>query len=269
MNMHIKLLIFVIVPIVGIQGVFAEEYYYIPNYRLEQLPIFCAMGFEDIHLPGASDKLIKVTQDSVFEWRDKLQAYTGNKEGWDFRFKHISLQDQKNNPFHDWDCNVKIFFERPNNDQQYAGYADAFNYFTDITIFYLEPIYGNKVKQLEYDGRILDILVPEGFNNKLDERVDETIKHEIGHALGLDHFPLPSNQIKSVSEIPYSIMVEPIFYPTDTTFEITDYDVRAVVNLYGTEGIMGQSWFWILDYLLVGIIVAVVILVIRVLKNTT
>ena len=62
-------------------------------------------------------------------------------------------------------------------------------------------------------------------------------------------------------------MVQNIFYPIEIIFEITEYDIRSVVNLYGDEGIQEPSWYGFIGYLLIGAIVGVIIFLINKRKN--
>ena len=252
---------------------FAEEFYHLPDYRLEKPPVFCAMEFKDSELPQAETVLIEKTEKAVLEWENKIQEYTQRFANWDFKFKTISLEERENNPFFDWDCNVNIFFERepPTEEEKYyGGIAYTSQGFAEIKIFYLEPIYGDSIEETEVNGQIIERFTIDRFENRIHPLVDKTIKHEIGHALGLGHYPVTVGQVDSdidQGKIPPSLMVENIFYPIEIIFEITEYDIRSVVNLYGDEGIQEPFWYGFIDYLLIGAIVGVIIFVINKRKN--
>ena len=93
------------------------------------------------------------------------------------------------------------------------------------------------------------------------------IRHEIGHVLGLGHpifegmyderpFYVNEDQIFS-----RSIMVTPEVYPflpRDISYTITDYDIRAVVNLYGGGISNSPIFFGYLNYVIIAIVLFIV-----------
>ena len=244
--------------------VYAEEYYYHPDFKLVQPPEFCAIEFNDPQLPQAEKILYEEMEKAVNEWKIKLQDYTKNTKGWDFAFSIIS-EDEHNNIFSEYECDVAIFFERE-SPEDYLGYADTFLFFSDITIFYLTPIYGDTIFEEEIDGEIIKFLDIEGFENSVDPFVGETLRHEIGHSLGLDHYPITKQEIDSHlarGEQPPSIMVKTRFYPENVSFDITDYDIRAVANLYGEEGITVPEYWAYLEYVIIIIIIIIIALILH------
>ena len=69
-----------------------------------------------------------------------------------------------------------------------------------------------------------------------------TMKHEIGHALGLDHY-ITNNQSllekwRNGIEKPPSIMIE--YTPNIRYQNITELDIEKVISIYGTDG-FGKS----------------------------
>jgi hypothetical protein len=249
----------------GASLVYAEEYYYIPDHLLETPPLFCAMEFEDNQLPDAQWQLMNMAENAVLEWEEKIVEATNNPDGWDFRFRTISLQEQQK-LFFDVDCTVNIYFERqpPKGAWDHSGYAESYLTFSEIRVFYLEPIYKDSGKIIEIDGELWEKLEVKGFKNTLTYRLHDTIRHEIGHVLGLDHPRLESYQF--VNESPNallspSIMIDENDYKItgDINYKITDYDVRSVINLYGEDGINEITFRSYGEFAIIGIVLIIII----------
>jgi len=243
--------------------VFAEDYYYFEDQKLSVPPEFCIIEFSDPQLPGASEKLYQITQNAIKEWEDKLVSYTGEKQGWDFTTKIIS-EDEYYEIFSDDICDITIFYERePTTEEELttAGHTFALWGFADITIFYLEPVWEYTGQTQTINGELYEIADFSHFKNSIDPFNDETIKHEIGHALGLDHYPANPSEIKEQNGVytaPSIMTLSENDFLVDR-MEITDYDIRSVVNLYGEDGINEFDQWIFLDYLLYAIIILVIL----------
>ena len=232
----------IIIGIVGIMsntGEFSsEKYYYIPDYRLNKSPIFCAQEFHDPTIPEASDLLLEKTSNAVANWQNRIEQYTETSGVWNFGFKIIS----KDSHFEDFGCDGTITFEKfpPPGRENLRGESALSHYgFSDVVIFY---------------G---DMSSP----NTIDPDVDMVITHEIGHVLGLGH-PIFEGMHDG---IPFyvdddgkfwsrSIMNTPQVYPylpANLIYTITDYDVRSVVNLYGGGISNTPIFFGYLNYIII------------------
>jgi len=238
---------------------FAEDYYHIPDHKLETPPVFCAMEFEDTQLPNAKPRLLEITKNAVLDWETKLVEATDNPEGWDFQFRTISIPEQKE-LFFDAYCTVNIYFERqpPEGQWDYLGYADSYLTFSDIRVFYLEPIYEFNGKFVEINGEAWEGAEVTGFRNLLTSGLPDTVRHEIGHSLGLAHPRLESDQFvkgPSGAFLSPSIMMDELEYEItgEIRHNITDYDVRSVTNLYGEDGINEINFMVYLDFVIIGI----------------
>ena len=231
--------------IIGIIGVLtntsesnSEKYFYIPDYRLNKSPIFCAQEFHDPTMPEASDILLEKTANSVANWQNRIEEYTETSGVWNFGFKTIS----KNSHFEDFGCDGTITFEKfpPPGRENLRGESALSHYgFSDVVIFY-----GDSTSP-----------------NRIDPNVDMVIAHEIGHVLGLGH-PVFEGMYDG---IPFhvdddgmfwsrSIMNTPQVYPylpANLIYTITDYDVRSVVNLYGGGISNTPIFFGYLNYIII------------------
>jgi len=239
-------------------NVFAEEYYYIPDHKLETPPLFCAMEFDDERLPTAQHQLMEITKNAVLDWKNKLIEATGEQGGWNFQYRQFTVEEQQE-LFFDVDCTVNIYFERqpPKGEWDYVGYADSYLIFSDITIFYLEPTY-NRVEPFEVTG----------FKNVLTFGLHDTIRHEIGHSLGLDHPKFEEKyHVKESSNLYLSPSIMTNDYDLELdgniSYKITDYDIRSVINLYGEDGIDEINFMAYMNFVILGIVVITIIFLFR------
>ena len=222
----------------------SENYFYIPDYRLNKSPVFCAKEFSNSMFPEASNIVIQKTENAVKEWQDRIEKYTKTNGDWKFEFKKIS----ENSQFSEFGCDTTITFEPiPPTIRKFTRGETALSQygFSDVVIFYLDP----------------------ATRDKIDPKIDMIIKHEIGHVLGLGHpvfnemydgrpFYIENEQI-----ISRSIMVTPEVYPflpKNLIYTITDYDIRSVVNLYGGGISNSPIFFGYLNYVIIGIILFII-----------
>ncbi len=217
-----------------------ENYFYIPDYRLNKSPVFCAQEFSDPAFPDANNIMLTKTSNAVQEWQDRIEQYTETTRVWNFEYRVIPERSS----FVEFGCDTTITFEQfpsPGKERVRGDTALSHYGFSDVVIFYLDP----KSK------------------DKIDSKVDMVIKHEIGHVLGLGH-PIFDGMYDDRpffrdgdSIISRSIMVTPEIYPflpANMVYSITDYDVRAVVNLYGGGISNTPLFFGYLNYIIIAVL---------------
>ena len=273
MKIVIILFLLLLVTTPSLQETLAQYYYDEINHRLTQNPIVCTLEFSDPNFPKANQLLVDEAKMAVNDWEQKLSDHTGNPQDWAFDFRVISIEKQKTAMF-DFDCDITIKFEREPPSQEkfeYSGYTDFYPFgLSDITIFYLELVFVYEEQLI--DGRQWEILVPSHFVNAIDPYVGETLRHELGHSLGLGHIPADSE----ISEWDYdsqgipvgrSIMIDDFEdFPPDGYFEIRPYDVQAVIQWYGDDGFSDPYvflWDTLAGFLVFGAIAGLVIFVTR------
>lgn len=247
---------------------FSEQFYYFEDHKLARNPVVCTFEFEDANLPEAKDQLLQETKEAISDWQNMLVEYTGNEDVWKMQYKVFPKENQ-HDFFAEYDCDITVYFEQepPKEDIRVSGYTDAFSFgLSEIVIFYREPIFADETQ----NSVTLQNFEAIGFRNSIDPYVGETIRHEFGHALGLDHLPKEAISYKYKEGIPIgsSIMIDDYEgLPWDIVFEITEYDVMALVNLYGEDGFVDPFTLLFLDLIgyvvLVGIILLIVYFVIR------
>ena len=216
----------------------SEKYFYIPDYRLNKSPLFCIQDFSDPFFPDINTVMIEKTSSAIMNWETGLGRYTETDEVWNFESKTIP----DNSSFADFGCDTTITFAQipPVGQEVVRGETALSHYgFSDVVIFYLDPI----------------------SRDRLDPNIDLVITHEIGHVLGLGHplfeemnDGLPFYRDGDDALFSRSIMVTPEVYPSlpsETIFTVTDYDIRAVVNLYGGGISNTPIFFGYLNYIIV------------------
>ena len=242
---------------------FSEQFYYFEDHKVMRNPVVCAFEFEDKELPIAEKQLLEETKNAVSEWKNKLTQFTGDEDSWKMEYK-VFPKEKQHDFFAESDCNITIYFERDPLlvVEVFAGYTEIYPFgLSEIVIFYLQPIFSDEVLNSE----TLQNAEPIGWENSIDLYVGETIRHEFGHALGLDHLPKEAISYDYKNGIPVgsSIMIEDFDeLPWNIVFEITEYDLRALVNLYGEDGFEDPFSLWFLDiigYLILGGIVSLII----------
>jgi hypothetical protein len=153
-------------------------------------------------------------------------------------------------------------------DKDEGGYTSSSAGYSDVKIFYLQPNYGPSGKTVMINGQEVDEYKTIGFVNEIDSQVGVTIRHEIGHTLGLDHPKFTEKDFKMDSNgnlVSPSIMIDVtnMTFDQDPIYKITSYDIDALVNLYGTDGISEFSIYDYLGYIVLAVVIALVIIVIR------
>lgn len=257
MNLMIGIGILCLTLILFPHVVYAEKYYYyddIEEYGLieDVRPTVCAFDFEDENMSRANNEALIIAEKSVQNWNKAFNEYTNYPEKWQLEFIIVPMVQQTPKWEEKWDmqCTIIIYFY-PKVDKKLwdqlgmegtydtLAITDNFGQVSDLHIVYRELVYEG-----ENDSY---------YNDLIDYELEETIDHEIGHAFSLDHptdltmsnfEPYVKENEKGYKS--YSTMVT----PTDVSeelipleyfifFEITEYDIRSLENLYGENGFEG------------------------------
>ncbi|HEU5221596.1 MAG TPA: hypothetical protein VFU58_06000 [Candidatus Nitrosotalea sp.] len=174
------------------------------------------------------------TEDAVMDWQNQLN--TGSQL-WNIQLTSTATSDT---------CNISIqFIAKPTLDEQ-GGIPDVIgvtHFYTDHTA-QIKIFYNSLAVDENGSYYFLDSLAP-------DYQIQWTIKHELGHAFGLNHYMMSDDEQKSwltgLTPTP-SIMVTivpPSFVVAGTVMTysptITSRDITQLQSLY-PNGFGGQNY---------------------------
>ena len=115
----------------------SEKYFYIPEYRLNKSPLFCAQDFTDPVFPDINNIMITKTSNEVKEWQNRIEQYTETNGVWNFEYRTIPIGSR----FVDFGCDTTITFERfpAVGREGVRGETALSKYgFSDVVIFYIQ-----------------------------------------------------------------------------------------------------------------------------------
>lgn len=211
-------------------GTWKFDCYKESGFRLTSDPVIC------MDLPSDRNIVAKMrayTEDAVSDWQDQLNAKSSSSSLWNIQLIPTAKSDA---------CNISIqFIAKPTLDQQ-GGLPDA----VGITRFYADHTAQIEIfyNAIDDGGNFLDSQAP-------DYQIRWTIKHELGHAFGLDHYmmtdqeqkdwvtgltPTPSIMVQIVPSA-FSVTGTWITYPPIVTYK----DIAQLKSLYNNNGFGGQA----------------------------
>lgn len=188
------------------------------NWRLSHNPLICS--FEPT--PSEFDTVKKQTllseaEYSIIDWNQKLNEDLGKHPVWILTHKVIPISEQYDSKFYS-NCDVIIRYITSYSE-------DAVHY----------GLYKGGVTTFDYNTNKAYIKI---FFSDMDQyQLGNAIRHEIGHAMGLGHYNVASDEqlrIDTGSEDTPSIM-----YPhmiISNYYSINPVDVNEVKRIYGLDG---------------------------------
>jgi len=188
------------------------------NWRLSHNPLICS--FEPT--PSEFDTVKKQTllseaEYSIIDWNQKLNEDLGKHPVWILTHKVIPISEQYDSKFYS-NCDVIIRYITSYSE-------DAVHY----------SLYKGGVTTFDYNTNKSYIKI--FFSDMNQYQLGNAIRHEIGHAMGLGHYNVTSDEqfrIDTGSEDPPSIM-----YPhmiVSNYYSISPVDVNEVKRIYGLGG---------------------------------
>lgn len=216
-----------------------------PIFKWSYRPAVCVFEPSDPKFPGLGQQMFSKVQNALIEWQAKLNG--GNANGpWSFNVKDISYQAAGS--FDSSGCDISVRFE-PSPEDPNAKFVEAgVTTYKDfpkvmVTIYYLGVGVNEQYQTFWQNGTLYYAYQPiPYFTGYLASgpQLDMTIRHELGHALGLGHYIVRGEElvkiVQGTEDMP-SIMVTTVFAYGVTHFDITPLDVQEVRSIYGQGGI--------------------------------
>ncbi|HJU12893.1 MAG TPA: hypothetical protein VJ792_00360 [Candidatus Nitrosotalea sp.] len=216
-----------------------------PLFKWSYKPAICIFEPSDPNFPGLGQEMVAKVQDALIEWQTKLNS--GNANGpWNLKAEDISYQSAQN--FDSSGCDISVNF-KPSPDDPNEKFVEAgVTSYRDfpkvtVTIYYLGVGLKEQYQTFWQNGTLYYAYQPiPYFTGYLasSPQLDMTIRHELGHALGLGHYIVRDDElvkiVQGTEDMP-SIMVTTVFAYGVTHFDITPLDVQEVRSIYGQGGI--------------------------------
>jgi len=205
----------------------------------------------DPQFPAVGNELLDKTNYAVADWNNKLNQGYGKHPAWNLTLIEVPLSEQST--FDSSQCDIIIdYYRKPSIPQlEFVATGITIPNFeegkTRIEIYYLGVQVLAKYEQWTVGQTTYYTYIPEptytGFLAG-DAQLDGTIRHEIGHSLGLGHYIVTNDELQRIihgSEDMPSIMI-PIETAIGVTyFDITPLDIAEIKSIYGFNGIGSQT----------------------------
>ena len=234
------LAVILIFPII-IHQAFAYTIEYEPiGYKLKQNPTICAIEPSDPNLSDKEiEKLFDQTRITVSEWEVQLQRaviYQQNKDYWEIDY----VQIEKGQTDAASNCDIKLYYykkpEIPLLEHAVLGVAelDPLSDTWDVKIYYSETKLEKKsdTKYYWYEPYYTD-------NLKTQQELGTTIRHEVGHALGLGHYTADDVLVSlewSKGKRPAPSIMVPFHAEFSDEQKIVPLDIDKLRSIYGENG---------------------------------
>lgn len=238
----------VFVPPIAMGQSYAPGYGYLRMpIRVHHSPTICAIEpQQDSNFPNVGQQLLDRTGYAVMDWNLKLNQGLGKNPIWIVNLIKVPLGQQKGFDYSKCDITIHYLPKPENKDIEFVAAGVTIPNFetnkTNIEIYYydIQPNW-KKIEWTENNQDYYSYVNEPKYTGFVatNTQLDSTIRHEIGHSLGLGHFfvPYPELQkiIKGIEDMP-SIMIDTVTVLGVTHFDITPLDVWEMKSIYGDSG---------------------------------
>ena len=233
MGNWLKIIVFSLIFVLGsFSNAYAEITYSSTDHRVNGPPSYCYIEPSDPEVSDAQKiEWGNEVEKSVKEWMDKLQdSESVNKYLWEMKYLGSDGRPLTN-------CDYPIYFYPWAEDfRDWFRTAGIFSFDRFIEIYFLGWTFC-----LDSDDESIQCfdwsLILTGYEQ------GGTIKHEIGHSLGLDHYFTDSQDLQdrwyNLLVLP-SVMISGIYNDADSK-QVSDIDVQKVREVYGSDGFYAFS----------------------------
>lgn len=218
--------------------------------RVQYGPTICAVEPQtNTKFPTVGKQLLDETEYAVMDWKIKLNQGLGRHPVWNINLVKIPI-GQSGFDYSKCDITIHYLPHPEKNSNGFIATGVTIPNFetgkTNIEIYYLD-IQSNWV-QVEWtqNNQLYYTYVDKPYYTGLvatSTQLDSTIRHEIGHSLGLGHYIVPYDQLRSIvnglEDMP-SIMIDTVTVLGVKHFDITPLDVTQIKSIYGDGGFDNQ-----------------------------
>lgn len=233
------------------QEVFADGFQDFP-IRLKHSPTLCALEPQpDPQFPSVGKELLDKTNYAVMDWSNKLNQGNEKHPLWNFTLIEVPLSRQATFDYSQCDITIN-YFKKPADPQlEFVATGITIPNFeegkTRIEIYYMGIQVLAKYTQWTVGGTTYYAYLPQptytGFLGG-EAQLDGTIRHEIGHSLGLGHYLVTNDELQRIvhgsMDMP-SIMIDTATVVGVTHFDITPLDIAEIKSIYGFNGFGSQT----------------------------
>jgi hypothetical protein len=190
------------------------------------------------------------TEYAKLDWKIKLKQGLGKHPVWNINLEEISIGQQSEYNYTKCDITIHYFPEPEKSPNGFIATGITIPNFdtgkTNIEIYYsdIQPNW-EKVEWVE-NNQMYYTYVDKPYYTGLvatSTQLDSTIRHEIGHSLGLAHYIVSYDELQNIinglEDMP-SIMIDTVTILGVKHYDITLLDVAEIKRIYGDGGFDNQ-----------------------------